>query len=603
MNDYHAENGAGSTESDAAPFSKRRVWKKTARGVACVLSIALAFGAAGCAAQSLASTESEAGAAGGSVAASAASLTVNDDLSAYDLEYSKRDLDPSYSAEQAMYITLADNSSSASTYTGAVADGVSIDGQEVTITQAGTYVLSGALSDGCVYVNISKEEKCQLVLDGVSITNEDGPCIYIMAADKTFITLADGSENTLVDGANYVLNEDDEPTATIFSKDDLTLNGAGALNITGNYRHAVRSKDDLVITGGTYVVNAVEDALNGKDCLKICDGTFDITCGEDALKSSNDSEEGRGFVTIDGGEFSVSAGDDAVHAETLMRITDGTVNIATCYEGYEGALVRIDGGTTSINASDDGINAASGSTGGGEPGAGGFSAGGAGGRGFGGSVAGEPGSGGTAAGKLGADTDAGDSGASSSFATASCKIVVTGGTTYVSAGGDGIDSNGDVEITGGVLIVEGPTSNSDSFLDYDGTATIDGGTVLMVGQTGMAQDFSGGSQAFALVQVSGSAGQSVVLQDSQGNEVTSFTATKNFQMALVSAPGTEEGDTLMVEIGGISTNLTASTSSTASSMGGPGGVGGMRDAGSGPGGMGGVAGADGSGDMRDASRR
>ena len=538
-------------------MKKRQFTRAAAGAVCCALSVVLAASLGGCGAAS-ATSASDAVSASDVAVASAAASAATDDLSAYDLEYSNRDLDASYDATQATYITLADNASSAETYAHESASGVSISGNDVTITQAGTYVLKGNLTDGCVYVNIDEEEKCQLVLNGVSMSNSDGPCIYVMAADKTFITLADGTQNTLVDGADYVLDEDEEPTATIFSKDDLTLNGTGALNITGNYRHAVRSKDNLVITGGAYVINAVEDALNGKDCLKICDGIFDITCGEDALKSTNDSEEGRGFVAIDGGDFTISAGDDAAHAETLMRITAGTVNVLMCYEGYEGTVVRIDGGSTSIVASDDGINAASGSSSEGGMPMGGEGRGGAGGP-------------GTAFGAAGANAPGADGAGAST-----CKVVVTGGTTYVSAGGDGIDSNGSVEVSGGVLIVEGPTSNADSFFDYDSSATITGGTVLMVGSPGMAQSFSGGTQAFAMASASGSAGQTVILQDAQGNEVASFAATKNFQVVLASADGAAEGDTLTVKIGSTETALTASTTATTSGFGAGGGMGGGR---------------------------
>lgn len=556
-------------------MKKRQFTCAAAGAVCCALSVVLAASLGGCGAASAANA-GDAASVGDVAVTSAAASAATDDLSAYDLEYSKRDLDVSYDAAQATYITLADNASSAETYTHESASGVSISGNDVTITQAGTYVLSGNLTDGCVFVSIDEEEKCQLVLNGVSISNNDGPCIYVMAADKTFITLADGTQNTLADGADYVLNEDEEPTATIFSKDDLTLNGTGALNITGNYRHAVRSKDDLVIAGGTYVINAVEDALNGKDCLKICDGTFDITCGEDALKSSNDSEEGRGFVVIDGGDFTISAGDDAVHAETLMRITAGTVNVLACYEGYEGTVVRIDGGSTNIVASDDGINAASGSSSEGGMPMGGEGRGGAGGPGAGaGAVPGDAGAGASSPSDAGADGAAGGPDGTGAGAS-TCKVVVTGGTTYVSAGGDGIDSNGSVEVSGGVLIVEGPTSNADSFFDYDSSATITGGTVLMVGSSGMAQSFSSGTQAFAMASASGSAGQTVILQDAQGNQVASFAATKNFQVVLASADGAAEGDMLTVKIGSTETALTASTTATTSGFGAGGGMGGGR---------------------------
>ena len=153
---------------------------------------------------------------------------------------------------------------------------------------------------------------------------------------------------------------------------------------------------------------------------------------------------------------------------------------------------------------------------------------------------------------------------------------MTGGITYVSAGGDGIDSNGSVEVSGGVLMVEGPTSNADSLFDYDSSATITGGTVLMVGSTGMAQSFSGGTQAFAMASASGSAGQTVILQDAQGNAVASFTATKNFQVVLASADGLAEGDTLTVKIGSSETALTASTTATTSGFGAGGGAAGGR---------------------------
>ena len=576
---------------------KKRQFTRAARCAACcALSVVLAASLGGCAAASAASA-SDAASVSDVAATSAAASAATDDLSAYDLEYSNRDLDASYNATQATYITLADNASSAETYAHESASGVSISGYDVTITQAGTYVLSGNLTDGCVYVNIDKEEKCQLVLNGVSISNSDGPCIYVTAADKTFITLADGTQNTLTDGTDYVLDEEEEPTATIFSKDDLTLNGTGALNVAGNYRHAVRSKDDLVITGGTYTINAVEDALNGKDCLKICGGTFDITCGEDALKSTNDSEEGCGFVAIDGGDFTISAGDDAVHAETLMRITAGTVNVLTCYEGYEGAVVRIDGGSTSIVASDDGINAASGSSSEGSMPMGGGAAEGDGGRGGAGGAGGAGGPGAPGApSDAGSDAGAGAPGeAGDAVASSACKVVVTGGTTYVSAGGDGIDSNGSVEVSGGMLMVEGPTSNADSFFDYDSSATITGGTVLMVGSTGMAQSFTGGTQAFAMASASGSAGQTVILQDAQGNEVASFAATKNFQAVLASADGAAEGDTLTVKIGSTETALTASTTATTSGFGVGGGRGGDRGgdmAAGAPGAGGGTPGSD-----------
>ena len=240
-------------------------------------------------AESSAGAEQQAAADTGSTAQ--ASLDI--DMAAMDFEYTDRDKDASYDAASATYITLdgasasvagaGEGSSAAGTevagtesagaeVAGSAAD-VSVEGSVVTITAAGTYVVSGTLSDGQLVVDATSEDKVQLVFDDVSIHNEDGPAVYVKQADKVFVTLAEGSENVLTDGAEYVLeDESDEPYATLFSKDDLTINGTGSLRVEAAYKHAICSKDDLVVTGGTYVVNAAEDALRGRDCVKILDG-------------------------------------------------------------------------------------------------------------------------------------------------------------------------------------------------------------------------------------------------------------------------------------------------------------------------------------------
>ena len=134
------------------------------------------------------------------------------------------------------------------------------------------YVLSGALSDGRIVVEATDQDKIQLVFDGVSVHSGDGPAVYVKQANKVFVTLAEGTSNTLSDSATYTLEEGtDEPNAALFSKDDLTINGTGSLEVAGSYAHAVNSKDDLVITGGTLTVTAVEDGLRGRDGGRRCD--------------------------------------------------------------------------------------------------------------------------------------------------------------------------------------------------------------------------------------------------------------------------------------------------------------------------------------------
>ena len=267
-------------------------------------SVALVAGLAGC---GVSASDGDAGSTGSisadalADAASTASfeeVAASFDVAALDLEYSNRDQDASYDDASATHIALDGSSASVE------GDGTSADGATVTITQEGVYVVSGSLDDGQLVVEVPEDVKVQVVLAGAAIHNEDGPAIYVKQADKCFVTLADGTQNTLTDGATYTLEDDsDEPYATLFSRADLTLNGSGALDVTSSYRHAVCSKDDLVITGGTYVVTAVEDALRGRDCVKILEGDFTLNAGGDGIKSNKDTKATKGFVSIDGGTF------------------------------------------------------------------------------------------------------------------------------------------------------------------------------------------------------------------------------------------------------------------------------------------------------------
>ena len=201
------------------------------RIIAALTSMALVIGLAGCSTSGTGQDQQ-----------SSSDKTVEEQL-----RFTDRDRDPSYDEASATKIVL-DGSGASVTGEGATADG-----STVTISADGTYVVSGTLADGQVVVNLpGDDDKAQIVLDGVTIHNEDGPAIQIDQADKVFLTLADGSTNVLSDGASYALAEgEDEPYAALYSKDDLTINGSGVLEVTGNYRHAIASKDDTVITGGT----------------------------------------------------------------------------------------------------------------------------------------------------------------------------------------------------------------------------------------------------------------------------------------------------------------------------------------------------------------
>lgn len=513
----------------------------------CAVSLAAALAAsamlAGCANSSAANNTANMAAP-----TAATSVAKDIDLSALDLKYTDRDKDASYDEASAVKVSLQGASA---TVEGSVS-GVAVDGSTVTISKEGVYVFSGTLDDGQIVVECNKEDKAkvQIVLNGVSITNNDGPAIRVNQAKKCFITLAANTNNTLSDGADYKLDADsDEPYAALYSKDDLTLQGSGSLTVSANYRHGIACKDNLVITGGTYVVNAVEDAVRGNDSIKICDGSFDLKSGEDALKANNDEDATAGFISIDGGTFRINAGDDAVHAETALIVNDGDVAIEQCYEGLEAQQVYVNGGTVDLVASDDGVNATSGGSN--EPGQ-------------------RPGGPGMASGE----------------SQSNVFIKMTGGVLHVNAEGDGLDANGSLEITGGTIYVDGPTNSGNGALDYDGSATISGGTVIAVGSSGMAESFTGGTQPFAMANVSGGAGSLVQLKDASGNVLASMIAAKQFANVVVSA-GVADGAICTIEVDGNATEVTMSTQpSEGAGMRGPGRMGDSGGSGGeGPGGM------------------
>jgi len=184
--------------------------------------------------------------------------------------------------------------------------GAAADGSILTITQPGTYILSGTLSEGQVRVETVDEADVQIVLDGATITNSTGAAIYVKSANSATITLAEGTTNTLSDGEIYTFEDsEDEPDATLFSKSDLILNGTGTLVIDANYAHAIKGKDDVTIAEGTYDITSVGDAIKGRDSLFISSGTFTIVAGADGLQSTNEEEEGKGILTIESGTFTI----------------------------------------------------------------------------------------------------------------------------------------------------------------------------------------------------------------------------------------------------------------------------------------------------------
>ena len=296
-------------------------------------------------------------------------------------------------------------------------------GKNVTITKAGVYRVTGSAENVTIIVDAGDEDKVQLVLDGVSVTNADAPCIYVRNADKVFVTLS--GDNSLSVTGQFTADGDTNTDGVIFSKDDLTLNGAGSLTVNSS-DNGIVGKDDLKITGGTYKITAASKAIEANDSIRVAGGSFTIKAGTDGLHAENEDDDSLGYIYIGCGSFSMSVGDDGIHAVSLVQIDGGTFTISAA-ECMEGTYIRINDGTFDLSSWDDGINAAR---------------------------------------------------KSSAYSTP--VVEINGGAINItmSAGDtDGIDSNGDIIVNGGTISVSG-----NSTFDYDGTAQLNGGTIYCNGQ-------------------------------------------------------------------------------------------------------------------------
>ncbi|RKN75868.1 carbohydrate-binding domain-containing protein [Paenibacillus ginsengarvi] len=505
--------------------------------------------------------------------------------------------------------------------------GASVEGGVVKIVSAGTYVVSGTASNGQIMIDVPKDAVVHLVLNGVQITKDDGPALYVKKADKTIVTLQDGTDNLLSDGKVYADTSEDAPTAALFSKGDLTINGAGKLSVRGNANDGITSKDDLKIMSGTIDVQAADDGMIGRDLFAVKGGSIAIKAGGDGIKTTNDTETDNGRVVIAGGtfriesvndgiqaassaligggdfeivsgggsgastkthqeqmpggggfgrppqdqnrggaaatqasaaetpsakalkatadiafadgqfridaaddaihsnagivlaggQFNLSSGDDAIHADASITISGGTIEIVKSYEGIESTNITIAGGDIRLASSDDGINVSGGND---------------------------------------SSASAGSGKSGDRFSATSGLLTISGGTVYVDAAGDGLDSNGSIVMSGGTVIVNGPTTDGNGALDYDGTFKQSGGFLIAAGSAGMAQAPSEDSTQRAVLMTfpsSLAAGTLVTLTDSSGTALATFAPAKTFRSVVVSSPELKAGETYTISTGGKST--------------------------------------------------
>ena len=565
-------------------------------------------------------------------AETSAAETASDASGTETSRLTKADLNTEWGADA---VTLAFSGDSV---TPSSEDGLIVQDGVVTITKGGDYVLSGTLDDGRIVVNLAdKQEKAHLVFNGLSVTCSTGAPLTILQADKTVITLAEGTKNALTDAKEYTAfditdAENQYPNACIASKDDLTINGSGALQVSANYNNGIHCSDDLKLVGGEITVSAVNHGIRGNDSVLVHDGKISVTSGGDGIKSSTADQDGKGYILIEGGTVTVNAeqdgidaasaltvtagtldltagcgtanaaahtddmggfgfgggmhggmgrgdfggfggrddaaspdadplaftgglsvtaeetesadssapstkgmkaaqaltvtggsitvnsaddavhsdssvtvsgnvkltlaaGDDGIHADSSITIDGGEIDITQSYEGIEAAEITLNDGTVHLKSSDDGFNASDGSGGG---------------MGFNRNGSGE--------------------------------LNLNGGYIYVNADGDGLDSNGNITMKGGTVIVCGPTNDGNGPLDSgdnNNTITVTGGTLIAVGSTGMMEVPE--SNYIAATNLNAAAGTLIVVTDDADNVLAALKTPKQAQGIVFSANGMSDG--------------------------------------------------------------
>ena len=480
--------------------------------------------------------------ASGSSAQAQAALDASTDTSLdfIKLDFLSADEDSLYNENTATKIELSDGSTLID------GSGVQEKGDVITISDEGEYIISGTLSDGQIVVDASDSDIVQIILSGASITNKSGSAIVVNKAEKLVLTLAKGTQNTVEDGSKYDDTSGGAPDAAIYAEEDLTINGSGSLGVTGSYMSGIKSVSDLIIMSGKISVTAETDGIRGKDSLTVNEADITVNAGADGMKSNNSKDEESGYIIIEGGNISITAGDagiqaetgiiidggvfsieaqqdtlncngsiriaggditlssgdDGIHANDSLDILGGNITVLQSFEGLEGTNVSIFGGNITITASDDGINAAGGSD---------------------------------------EDSNPGDNFSSDS----SCYISISGGQVHIIAGdygmdGDGIDSNGDLFISGGVVIVEGPEDFRNTALDTNdnGSFEVTGGTIFAIGSSDMLVVPTIATQPVLTVVFDDAQppGEIISVSDSSGQTIISSSSGKSFESVIVTAP-------------------------------------------------------------------
>ncbi|MDR1542481.1 MAG: carbohydrate-binding domain-containing protein [Clostridiales bacterium] len=515
------------------------------------------------------------------------------------VQISAEDSDDSWDGETAVFIAFEETAAEIS------GKGASFGSGVLTVSQAGTYVLSGKLK-GQVLVDAGKNDIVRLVLDGVDIENESSAGIYSKKAGKTVLILNEGKKNSVADGEIYVYAEgEDEPDAAVFSKGDLSILGSGSLSVAGNFKNGIATKDSLVASNGKISVTAVNDALRGKDGIEIIGGEFDLISGNDAIKTNNGEEAGKGTISISGGVFDIISEHDGIQADTVLSISGGEFSIVTgggaaaspprstgdfgrggwgqaaTAEPEEaesdskkalksGTLLAISGGNYLVDAEDDAFHSN-------------------------GDMLVE-----NASFEVNAGDDAFHADSSLTVNSGSVNVItcfeglesphidvnggsftiyaiddainaangeagsfggrggqssdiylrITGGEIRTHSLGDGFDANGNIFIDGGKIYASGPSMGMQGAIDFDGAMKITGGELITAGSS--LSPSLDSEQASILIGYTSSqpAGTVIALKDSSGETILEYEGLVSFTASAFSSPEIKVGEVYYLYING-----------------------------------------------------
>ena len=499
----------------------------------------------------------------------------------------------SFDESQATQVTLADQTA---TVTG---QGASFSAQTLTITQAGTYVLTGSGKNLKLVVEAADTDQVHLVFQNLTLEGE-GTLLQVNKAQEVVISLAEGSQNALTESQ---ASDDEKVKATIHSQVPLTLNGTGNLTLTALTKNALEVEDDLKVLGGTYTVKAANHGFKAEGALDIEAATLSIEAGKDGLHAEHDETTERANISLNPTQLSIAATEDGVDAGNELTIKGGTITVSQSEEGLEARVIRQLGGDVTIKSSDDGVNASAGSSGKTTDTSATSKTTDA-------SITSNSADTSSSVGQ--ATTDSATASAPGSKATAdpaatsqadqankdknqtppappagqappqggqppqngqgpggmppggqeesdpSLQIILEGGTLTIDAEGDGIDSNGTVTISGGSLVVNGAVQDGNGPLDAAGDITITGGRVWALGTSDLLQGFAQGStQASITANIAGTSGQTLIILDAKGKEVARQTASKDFQAVIMSSAELVDGQTYTIQVEGTTQTATA----------------------------------------------